>query len=432
MFRSRPSGWQGWPVGVPLRHPLGRLCGLLLLAVPLSGCGMLPWFGGDRDPTPPTPLQAPPPTEVTVTALWSVRPTQGSGGRRLALVPALGPGRFYVASQRGEVAAVSLDSGQVLWTQTIGAPFSGGPEASGEQLFLGTSQGEVVALATDDGRELWRARVGSEVLAVPRALPEDLAPGLLVVHTLDDSLHGLDRTTGDVRWRTPYAAPVLTLRGTSTPALAPSGIIAGLSGGRLVKLEAGSGEPLWEAIITRPSGRSELSRITDIDADPLVIGTLVFAATFNGDLAAVDLLTGTVLWRRQLSVHAGLAADQRDIVVTDARDLVWRADPLDGSGRWSQEALRHRQLSAPALLGELIAVGDSEGYLHLLARADGRLVGRTRITSRGAIRARPLVHEDRLYVLADDGTLTALVPSTLTPAAGIAPSADLAAAAAAP
>jgi outer membrane protein assembly factor BamB len=160
--------------------------------------------------------------------------------------------------------------------------------------------------------------------------------------------------------------------------------------------------------VTRPSGRSELSRIADIDADPVVIGTVAFVGSYNGDLAAIDIHSGTVLWRRELSAHAGLAADESNLFITDSIDQIWGADPGDGAGRWRQEGLRYRQLTAPALLGDLIAVGDLEGYVHLLARSDGRLVGRTRVTKKGRITARPLVVGGRLYVYADDGTLTAL------------------------
>jgi outer membrane protein assembly factor BamB len=103
------------------------------------------------------------------------------------------------------------------------------------------------------------------------------------------------------------------------------------------------------------------------------------------------------------------------LFVTDADDQVWAAEPSDGAGIWKQEQLRWRRLSAPAVTGDLVAVGDLDGYVHWLDRRDGRILARTRV-GKGPIRAQPLAADGRLYVLGDDGTLAALSP-------GVAPAA---------
>jgi outer membrane protein assembly factor BamB len=381
----------------------GRVLTLMLLTGLLSGCSMIPWIGGDKDPTPPTKL-----TDIVQTAslnpVWSTRATRGTAGRRLYLVPALAGDRIYVGDSRGRLTAVATDGGRVIWERDTGLQFSGGPDVRGDRLVIGTTRGELLAFSTLDGSEQWRSQLGSEILSVPRLTESSQ----VMVHTLDDSVYGIDADTGAQQWRVNYPAPVLTLRGSSSPVITPSGVLVGLSGGKLVNLDPADGTPLWETTITRPSGRSELARIADIDADPVVIGTIAFVGSYNGDLAAVDITTGTVLWRRELSAHAGLAADASSLFITDSQDQVWGADPSDGAGRWRQEGLRYRQLTAPALLPNLVAVGDLDGYVHLLAQSDGRLVGRARVSGKGAITARPLVVGNRLYVYADDGTLAAL------------------------
>ncbi|MEY6432455.1 outer membrane protein assembly factor BamB [Thioalkalicoccus limnaeus] len=397
-------------IDLPYRwHPpisVGTRWGLVgLLLVALGGCGSLPWLGREKDPNPPSPLPSFTP-EAEFAIQWRQDVGRGSDGRRLRLVPALSDGRLYTADARGQVTAIQAADGRLLWRRDLKRPFSGGPDAHGDRLVIGSTKGELLALTTDDGSELWRAQVTSEILSIPR-----LTDDMVVVHTLDDHVLGFDAASGDERWRFTSQAPVLILRGSSSPVIVPSGAIVGLSGGRLIKLDLEEGAPLWTVRVTMPTGRSELERITDIDADPIVVGETLYVGTFNGDLAAVDVASGAVLWRRTLSIYSGLIADRDAIYVTDAQDHVWAAEPDSGAGQWRQDQLAHRQLSPPALLGDWIIVGDFEGYLHALAREDGRLVARLRV-GRGPIRARPLAVDGRLYVFGDDGTLAALTLGT--------------------
>ena len=60
----------------------------------------------------------------------------------------------------------------------------------------------------------------------------------------------------------------------------------------------------------------------------------------------------------------------------------------------------------PVPFNDYVAVGDIEGYLHLLSRHDGRISARVRVDSKG-IRARPLVQRDVLYVYGNGGKLAA-------------------------
>lgn len=377
----------------------------LILAGTLSGCSKIPWIGMEKDPTPPTKLTKFAP-EVDLRTRWSTKPTKGGKKRRLALVPAASGSRIFVAGVGGRVAALGADSGRAIWQRDTDLKFSAGPSVSGDRLILGTTDGQVVTLSASDGREIWRVPLGSEVLAAP----QQTGDGKIIVHTLDDTVRALDGADGAVLWEVSYPAPVLTLRGSGTPIITPSGIVVGLAGGKLLKLHPTDGLPLWEITISPPRGRSELSRISDIDADPVVVGNLIFVGTFNGDLAAVDLESGTILWRRQLSSYAGLSADQNNLYVTDSDDQVWGADPVSGAGRWRQERLKHRGLTAPAAFGSVILVGDGEGYVHLLSQRDGRLLGRTRV-AKSPIDVRPLVTSGGVYVQARNGTVAAMSAS---------------------
>jgi outer membrane protein assembly factor BamB len=378
---------------------------MLALALALSGCGNIPIIGGERDPTPPTKLDKKMTQRATPRVLWKTRIGKGTDERDLRLQPAVAGGRLYAADPKGIVAALSPADGRIIWERKTGVPFSGGPDVQGDTLVLGSTDGDLVALATRDGAQKWRAQLDSEVVSIPRIVGD-----IVLVHTVDDTVYGLELRDGSERWRYSFPAPVLTLHGASSPVPTAEGAIVGVSGGRLVHLDLERGLPLWEAVITPPRGRSELERIADLDADPVVIGDTAFAATYNGDLAAVDIPTGDVLWRRELSAHAGLSADETALYITDSNDNLWAANPADGAGIWRQEGLLYRRVTAPALLGSFLAVGDLDGYVHLLSRRDGALLGYERV-AKARIGHPPVVSGGVAYVYANDGTVAALRPS---------------------
>jgi outer membrane protein assembly factor BamB len=274
-------------------------------------------------------------------------------------------------------------------------------------VLLGTRDAEVIALNESDGAELWRSRLSSEVLSVPQVQGETV-----VVHTIDGKLYGLDVESGAQQWEYDRTVPVLTLRGNSSPVIDGSSVIAGFASGKLVNLDLYSGDPRWETLVTPPRGRSELERIIDIDADPVIYDGIIYVCTFQGEVAALSMDTGVVLWRRPVSSHAGLSADWRHVYVSDAKDQVWALDPHTGAGLWKQDKLLNRRLTAPAILDDYVLVGDLEGYVHWLSYEDGSLMARTRVGN-APISAPLRVVDDIAYVYTEDGVVTAMTAGDL-------------------
>ncbi len=375
-----------------------RFLWVALLALLQVGCGM---FGGKTDEELPSDL--PDFTEqFSPRELWSRDVGVGTEDRDLNLRPWVEKGVVYAADSSGELMALDSLSGKVIWQVDTKARLSGGPGGGLGLVLVGTEDAEVIALDAANGSELWRVRVSSEVLATP-------AVGLdtVVVHTIDGKLIGLEAATGQERWRFDRKIPVLTLRGSSSPIIEGTVAYCGLAGGKLVAVDIRTGAPVWDASVSVPRGRSELERLTDIDGDPLLFGNDVFVATYQGAVASVSLFNGQLNWKRELSAYSSLDADWRHVYVSDSDGVLWALDADSGNARWRQEQLKLRRLSAPAVFGEYVVVGDYDGYLHWVSPRNGELVARQR-AGRGPITAQPRVVGETLYVLGADGELTAV------------------------
>ena len=377
-----------------------RLLVTLLVSGLLSACSGMPLLSGADNTDPPAELETLS-GDIRLKQLWSRDVGVGFDEQFVRLVPTVYGEHLLVADRKGRVSALSADSGKPLWKVDTGVLISAGPGAGEGLVLVAGSDGEVLALGLEDGAQVWRAQVSSEVLAVPQI---DL--GVVVVQTADGKVVGLGARDGKQLWIYDRTVPVLTLRGTSTPAVERGVVIAGFASGKVAALSTERGFVAWETNVAIPQGRSELERMVDIDSDPVIAGNSVYVTTFQGRLAMIDVQSGDPGWTRDMSSFAGLGVDFSQVYVTDDHSNVWALARDSGASVWKQEKFRNRGLTGPEPYNDYVAVGDFEGYLHLLSRTDGHTVARTRVDSKG-IRATPLAVGDVLYVYGNGGTLAA-------------------------
>lgn len=369
----------------------GRLL-LLLLALTLAGCASK----GTREDLPKPPKPADYRAEVNFERAWRYGSLSLSGAP-VALEPAPASGRVYVADRQGKVVALDVESGRPVWETRLQAELSAGPGVADGLVVVGGRRGEVIALDAADGELVWEASVSSEVLAPPR-----LGGGLVVIRSLDGRVFGFSATSGQRRWMHEQSLPTLTLRGMSTPIVMPGeGVIVGMDNGELVALTAAEGRQVWATPVAMPRGRSDLERMVDIDADPVLYRGDVYVVTYQGRLAAIAAANGRLQWQRELSAYAGLAVDATRVYVTDAEQRVWGFERFSGASVWRQDELSGLRLTGPAVVADYLLVGDHEGYLNWLSTRDGSLQLRQRIG--GEFLAPPRVEGNEIYLFTRDG-----------------------------
>ena len=344
---------------------------------------------------------------LEVERVWAGRYAKGVNELYIQLIPEPYENWIFTAGRDGRIIALDRDSGDEVWTKRKKSlRISGGPGAGEGLVFVGTSDAEVVAFDAETGEEKWQAEVSSEVLAPPRA-----AYRTVVVRTGDGKLFAIDIDSGKRRWVYDRTIPTLTLRGTGAPVIHNTTVIAGFDNGRLVALDLLTGKQAWETRLAVPSGRSDLERMVDVDSEPVILDDTVYVASFQASVAAVSALSGQLEWTREISSYSSLAVDSDRVYVTDDKGYVWALDRYTGASIWKQQALKARQVSGPALIGDYVVVGDLEGYLHWMKRDTGEFVYRNRLD-----KERILVPcrrtEDMLLAFSSSGELAAFKPGS--------------------
>src|SRR5574343_629142 len=349
-----------------------RLTALLAVAVLLlGGCATISDGLDAINPfSSSTPKMAPlPPLKTTadVRTAWSAGVAKAGD---YTFTPAVVGNAVYAAGAKGTLRLI--EDGKTIWKIDAGQPLSAGVGANGKLVVVGTPKGEVLAFAAEDGKLLWRAKVSSEVLASPVVGDDGVA-----VKSGDNQVFLLDAADGAREWAYQRATPPLSVRSTGTPVFADRYLFVGYPGGKLVALALQNGAPVWEGAVALPKGATELDRVADIVASPVIDGRQICAVAFQGRVACFDMgQGGALVWSRDISSVSGLAMDGRYLFVADDKGVVYALDRSSGSSLWKQDKLKNRRLSAPVVRRGLVAVADAEGIVHFLSREDGSFAAR--------------------------------------------------------
>jgi len=367
--------------------------GAALLLLGMAGCVAAPPL------VPPTELTAIEPG-VTFARRWKADVGEAGRGR---FEPVSSDERIIMADARGVVTALDRRTGMRQWSTDLDTRLASGVGGNASQVFVGGADGVVHALSSDAGEELWQASMSSEVLVAPVA-----AFGAVVVRSVDGRIAALEPEDGSERWSVSETPPALTVTGYGQPLLVDGGALVGIDDGRLLALSLDNGRKIWETVLSVPSGRSEVERLVDLDADPRADDAGIYVVNYQGRAARLEPARGQVIWSLPLSSTRGLELSDGQVVVVDDEDGIHALDAESGRKLWSSEALRGRRLGPPAVLddGSGIVVGDFEGFVHMVSMTDGSLTGRTR-ASKEPIDARPIIADDVVYVLASDGIVNA-------------------------
>ena len=270
--------------------------------------------------------------------------------------PAASGGVLYLGGYGGRLYSISIAAGDVpcfdrlLLNESIGqggATIVGSPVVAGDVVLLGSSDGSLYALDVGDGFPRWRFETGNKVWSSPVVAGE-----VVYIASLDGKLYALNLLDGSEIWRFEAGGAI-----ASKPVLANGSLHFGAFDSVFYVVDAATGRKRWD--FTGAKGW--------FWGEPVISGDTIYAPSLDGNLYALDRATGDILWAHQ----------------TDS--------PILGS---------------PVLIGENLAVPSQTEGVFLLRARDGEFQDRCKVD--GDLRAPLTVHEDVIYLTADDHSIRSL------------------------
>ena len=259
-------------------------------------------------------------------------------------------------------------------------------------MFVGDLLGVLHAVSVRTGEVRWTYATGAEIKSSPV-----VADDLVLFGSYDEHFYAVERESGALRWSLEAEGPMHSTAARHDGLVWVTGCDALLRG---VRISDGA------EVVRFDSGAYTA-------ASPAIADGALFYGTFNNEVLAVDIGSGSLRWRyehpeRHFPFYAS-AAVAGDLVIVAGRDkLVHALDRDTGEARWTFRA-RARFDASPVVAGDRVYAGNADGRLYVLDLRSGAKLAE--FHAGAPIMGSPAIASGRIVFGTQDGTLFALGPS---------------------
>lgn len=345
----------------------------------------------------------------TLKVAWTASAGNGSSkAGKLSASPIVYDGKIYTLDAAGTVTAFG-NGGSIAWRFSVKPEgeknaekgYGGGLAADGGRIFIGTGYGTVVALDAKSGKKFWEQSVGVPVRSSPSA-----AGDRVFVVTTDGVLYCLSAADGSEVWTFKGVPEKASLVNNASPAIDGDTVVAPFSSGDVVALKISTGQVMWTESLARTRSASSLASMSDA-ARPVVDGGMVFAVGHAGRMIATSARTGERQWAITVPSLQQPWVIAETIFVIDTTGQIMAVTRRDGKVQWTAKLPGQGvQWSGPVLAGGKLWAVSSKGVLVGVEAQTGKVSGTLELG--GEINIAPVVAGGRMYVLTDSAKLIAL------------------------
>ena len=298
----------------------------------------------------------------------------GDGSSRYTKVmsqPVIAAGRVFAMDGGVQISALDVASGKKVWQVDLkpedqkGNAFGGGPCFWNGKLFVSTGYAEVVALDPNDGRIIWRKNVSSPVHSAPTVVDNRV-----FVVTVDNELIAMSAEDGQRQWSHNGIPETGSLLGSASPAANGEIVVVAYTSGELFALRVENGRVLWSENLASARSLDAMTAMADIHGRPVIDRGRVFAVSHSGRMLAIELRSGNHVWEQELGgSHEPCCVGEFIFVLANDTELVCLTRG-DGKVRWAVQLPGYEnmekkkdpiQWAGPVMGGDQLIVLSSSG-----------------------------------------------------------------------
>ncbi len=229
--------------------------------------------------------------ETKVGTLAAASPALGvkQGLMYVALLSTEASAAHTQAPGNGRFVALSMKTGQVVWSKVIPPGTESSPIAFGDSVYFGDQSGTVYSLNATTGRVNWTFHASGPVKGGPA-----LSDGVLYFGDYSGRAYAVNAATGHQVWASNTSGADFGFGSGnfySTPAVAFGRVYMGNTDGRVYSFAAKTGQLAWA---TGTGAYVYASAAVD---DTPGLGPTVYLGSYDGNFYAFDAKSGAIRWK---------------------------------------------------------------------------------------------------------------------------------------
>lgn len=375
--------------------------------------------------------------------IWSKDVGKGSARKgRVVSPPIVANGAVYTMDGNNLVASLNAQNGDRLWDYKVVAQerertregraslverirnplafgdtggsdkesVGGGVAYADDRIFVTSGLAVIVALDARTGEEIWRRDTRTPMHSAPT-----VSGGRLFAVSDDNELFALNSNTGEVLWTYQGIIESARMLTAPSPAVVDETVIVPFASGELVALRVQNGGVLWQDALSSAGLLTPLASLNDIAAGPAIADGYVIASAQSGVTTAFDLRTGQRVWSQPAgTLGFPLIAGDFVYMATTSGQVVCMSK-LDGTVVWIQQLQEFKNekkrktriaWSGPILSGDRLVVMSSQGRAVIVNPQDGSIINEFKLGEDVFIS--PIIANETIYVMTDSAKLIAL------------------------
>ena len=295
-------------------------------------------------------------------------------------------GVLYVGAYDNNLYALNSTDGSFLWKFATEGGLVGKPALDSGLVFIGSEDKKLYAISIRSGKSVWEYSADGPIRSSPK-----VAEGHLFFGADDGYLHAVNLVSNRLIWRADCGSPV-----RSSPFVTNENVYVGSELGDFSCFDF-RGQAKWRF-------RSKKG----ITSSPVVNQGVVYFASLDGFLYALDAKSGWIVWRFRMNKGSISSPEISDniLYVGSADNYIYAIDSSNGKEIWKFKT-EHQVSGSPLVSNDSVYCGSVDENMYCLESKTGRL--KWKFKTKGPITGTPFVDNNVLYFGSSDKFIYALL-----------------------
>ena len=329
---------------------------------------------------------------------------------------------LFLLNNHGILYKIEADNGKIVWKKTIfknlentiiGTPALSGKLSNDGKVTIYAHNGydEILALNGDNGKIIWKKK---HYLPIRGGITS--YKNSILMSDFDGNILSINNENGKTNWSVFLGSDYNSVYTSARPIIAKNKIIVPGTGGAFFVLSGDKGDVLWNENISSNKQLPKIFHSGDIIANPIYHEGIIYIVSQSGFTAAFDIETSEELWNIPVGGIETPTLSGQTIFVNGNMGLLAAIDISSGKLRWKKKYPSYINENAlfsdkkvaiykgPTLVGSKILLSNLDGIINIIDATNGNEIN-TLETNELALA--PIPADKKIFFLTKNGKLLA-------------------------